>query len=297
MSPGDFLVAVCDSGVIGALLLPVLLLLPLEHQDGRYLYHIQGCLSHRHGHCYVRRERRGAIQLASQVHLPPPDLLGSWVPTQWSRRLESWVPPWLEGWDHRVYCSCCLVPWSCGCHCSWEARLRCPVSYSTKCSGAAGSVVIAREPGSQAPPLLLPQFFLLHVFRPSTFRCTDIWNCPASWCAGQSYWCICWVMDVLLVANRRGETMGASCATMILTKYFNLFLLWANLQISVFPDSERAIIQGTQSLYHVSGRRLTISHHSGFHIFHSGDISRSVSHLLDWFFTFPELCFYNREGM
>ena len=42
-------------------------------------------------------------------------------------------------------------------------------------------------------------------------------------------------MDVLLVVDRRGETMGTSCATMILTKYFNMFLLLrANLQISQF---------------------------------------------------------------
>ena len=192
MSPGDFFVAVCDSGVIGALLLPVLLLLPLEHQDGKYHHHIQGCLSHRHGHCYVRRERRGAIQLALQVHPPPPDLLGSWVPTLWSRRLESQVPPCLDGWDYKIYCCCYLVPCSCGCHCSWEARLMCPASHSaTNYSGAAGSIVIAREPESQAPPLLLPQFCLLHVFLPNTFRCTDVWNCPSSWCVGQSYWCVC----------------------------------------------------------------------------------------------------------
>lgn len=161
-----------------------------------------------------------------------------------------------------------------------------------------GCRLIAREPGSQAPPLLLPQFCLLHVFWPSTFRCTDVRNCPASWCVGQSYWCVCWVMDVLLVVDRRRETMGASCATMIPTKYFNVSpSLSKSTNITVFPDSERAIIQGTQSVYHMSGRRLTISHHSGFHIFHSGDLSRSVSHLLDWFFTFPELCFYHREGI
>lgn len=89
-------------------------------------------------------------------------------------------------------------------------------------------------------------------------------------------------MDVLLVVDRRGETMGASCATMILTKYFNVSpSLSKSTNITVFPDSERAIIQGTQSVYHMSRRRLTISRHSDFHIFHSGDLSRSVSHLLD----------------
>ena len=138
-SPGDFFVAVCDSGVIGALLLPVLLLLPLEHQDGRYLHHTQGYLSHRHGHCYVRRERRGAIQLASQVHLPPPDLLGSWVPTRRSRRLESCVPPWLEGWDPRTYCSYCLVPCSCAATAAGRPDL-----------GALPPLLLSGAPGLQA---------------------------------------------------------------------------------------------------------------------------------------------------
>ena len=64
-------------------------------------------------------------------------------------------------------------------------------------------------------------------------------------------------MDVLLVVDRRRETMGASCATMIPTKYFNVSpSLSKSTNITVFPDSERAIIQGTQSVYHMSGQVL-----------------------------------------
>ena len=50
---------------------------------------------------------------------------------------------------------------------------------------------------------------------PPTFKCTDLWNSPASWCAGQSH--LCWVVDILLVADGRRETKGATHAIIMLT--------------------------------------------------------------------------------
>lgn len=161
MSPGIFFVAVCDSGVIGALLLPVLLLLPLEHQDGRYLYHIQGCLSHRHGHCYVRRERRGAIQLARSASatsrfvgfmganavVKKAGVMGaSMAGGMGSQGLLLLLPGSLKLW----------VPLQLG----GQTQVPC-LLFLPSALGAAGSVVIARElwvtsTASAAPPVLPP---------------------------------------------------------------------------------------------------------------------------------------------
>lgn len=57
--------------------------------------------------------------------------------------------------------------------CSWEARVMCTASRAaTKCSA-----VTSQGPGSQVPPLLFPQFCLLHVLQATHFqmgRCVEL---------------------------------------------------------------------------------------------------------------------------
>ena len=63
-------------------------------------------------------------------------------------------------------------------------------SHATGFCGAAGSAAAAGGLGSQAPPLLFSQFFLLYVFQsPPPFRHTGLWNSLASWCVKQRYLC------------------------------------------------------------------------------------------------------------
>ena len=82
------------------------------------------------------------------------------------RDLDLQAPPWLEGQDYRPHCCCSPAP--CGCvHCwGWEATGMCATSpAATGFSGAAGSAVAARGPGSQSLPPLFPQFSLLYEFQ------------------------------------------------------------------------------------------------------------------------------------
>ena len=182
-------VAVCASGGISALLLPVLLLLP-PGTPGWWMPPPYLELPGSQAWSLPWGEGNGGRHPGSQVYLPPLELLGSWVPPLWSRRLESSWPPWLEGWGHRTHCRCDLVSCSCVCHCSWEARLMCTASCATtKCSWAAGSAVTARGPDHRHHLLCSPSSASSMCSRPPTFRCTDVWNCPASWCVRQKNLC------------------------------------------------------------------------------------------------------------
>ena len=59
----------------------------------------------------------------------------------------------------------------------------------------------------------------------TTFRCTDVWNSPASYCAAKRH--LCWVVDALLVVDWREETKVTFYSAMFLTSPLFLFFLIA----------------------------------------------------------------------
>ena len=151
----------------------------LGHRDGRCLHHIQVCLGHTEG------DEAWQVESWSQAPLPYPGFLGFGAPMLWPRivgtstagRTGSQAPLllllgslwpqvslWSGCWSHMCYLPC------------WYQALW-------------GSVPMARGPGSQAPPLLFPGSVSSMCSSPPTFRCTDVWNSPASRCVGQRNIC------------------------------------------------------------------------------------------------------------
>ena len=79
-----------------------------------------------------------------------------------------------------------LIPCGSVASCTQEAGVTCtPSLVATGFSWASGLAAVAGRPGFRAPPLLFPWFCLLCVFSSPTFRYTDVWNSPTSWCVGQ----------------------------------------------------------------------------------------------------------------
>ena len=82
--------------------------------------------------------------------------------------------------------------------------------------GAVGISATTEDLGLQAPPLLFPSSPSPVCLSPPTFKCADLWNSPVFWSVGQSH--LCRVVDILLVADGRGEKKGATQAVIILTE-------------------------------------------------------------------------------
>ena len=81
--------------------------------------------------------------------------------------------------------------------------------------GAVGVSATTEGLGLQAPPLLFPSSPSPVCLSPPTFKCADLWKSRASSSIGQNH--LCRVVDILLVADGRGETKGATQAVIILT--------------------------------------------------------------------------------
>ena len=171
---------------------------------------------------------KGCRWLGSQSWEGPHIVRGCWVHGHcccgW--KLPGVVSPQLAGWGPRPHCLCHWVacsrgdcwgseagvlfwlPWR---YCVfWERRLSC-------CSWRLGII-------SPTLPLLLVLPFLYVPVQ--TLICTDEWNSLASWGVGQRQ--LCWVMDVLLVLDRRGATKSHSA--MMLTSPWACISCWGDYQ-------------------------------------------------------------------
>ena len=153
------LATACASGVLGALLLLALLVLPPGHW---LLCHVWGLLSCRL-FCSEGRRRVGR-ELGSRMSLPQPGLWGfqaSLLSVGWRQSLRA-PRKWTEG--HRP-CHC-LLPCGGECFCGQETAVICATSSgATVFSGAVSLAAMAGGPRSQALPPLSPQFCLLCVFQ------------------------------------------------------------------------------------------------------------------------------------
>ena len=123
--------------------------------------------------------------------------------------------------------------WSCGSLCSWMDRVRGPAAAAAVWFPVAASIAAAGRLVSQALSPLMPLVSQQdrspwpgsrdqvrnHLgcppssassvcSSPLTFRCTLLRNSLASCCVGKRH--LCWVMDLLLVVDWKGETKGVS---------------------------------------------------------------------------------------
>ena len=134
-----------------------------------------------------------------------------------------WSPQWLEGQDPRPHCW--SVTCSHGCWCGLEPGVMCAASpAATVFSEAVGTAAVVRGPGLQALIPLFPRSISSKCSNPPAFRCTDVWSPLANCCGGQ--WHLCWVVDVLLVVDWRGETKVVFHSVMFLTSLwmYHIFL-------------------------------------------------------------------------
>lgn len=103
------------------------------------------------------------------------------VPPLQGGKLEWWVPLQGGGWGCRSHC----FPFLCGHqhHCGQEAGVICATSPDAAgFSRVVGSAVMAGGPGLYALPMLFTSSTSSMCSSPPIFRCTDVWNSPASWC-------------------------------------------------------------------------------------------------------------------
>lgn len=132
-------------------------------------------------------------------------------------RSESWVPQWLERQGPRPYYHCHPVNlWLLG-----TAVARRPELYPLltllppSSPGLQVQLPWLGGPGLQAPTPLFPKFHILYKSSPPTFRYTAMLKSPLLWYVGQKHFC--WVVDVLLVVDRRETKRASSFALMLIS--------------------------------------------------------------------------------
>lgn len=124
-----------------------------------------------------------------------------------------------------LHVCCCSTPHGCRHGHGWLARVSLMLLLlPTGFFGARGGWLSCCSRGYRilGTTSAVPLFPLLYMyFNPPTFICIDMLISLVSWCVGQCD--LCWVMDLLLTTDWRGETKGSPHAATMMTS-LDLFI-------------------------------------------------------------------------